>query len=467
MHSACAAENRIEAQDMTTVRKRHLGRRAFLGGSAVAVSLPWLESLAPKRMRAAQAAPGDVPRRLITFYVPNGIFMPAFTPASIGPNYPVPPILAPLAELQYQLIPNVLVLSGLDNPPSLPDGDGGHAAGTGGFLTCHHVKKSESEIENAISMDQVYAQALGDATPVSSLQLGIEGGNGVGNCDSGYSCAYTRNISWADAVTPLPKLTSPQLAFDLMFGGADPQATAEQTARRRHARKSVLDYVRADAQTLKLSLGSTDKIKLEQYLDGVRELELRIEHESMGPACEVGSFSGNYPDLQGHVRAMLDLIVLALTCDTTRVVSFMLGNGASTQVYDFLGINSAHHDLSHHAGDPNLQAQLQIIDTWEVAQFAYLLHRLRSVPEGPSNLLENSLVFFSSELEDGNTHAQTNLPVLVAGSAGGRIITGQHMNIDDGRMSQLFLTMLQALDVDIGSFGDDGTEVGSLAQILA
>lgn len=446
--------------------KRHLGRRAFLGGSAVAVSLPWLESLAPKRMRFAQAAPGDEPRRLITFYVPNGIHMPGFTPGGVGPNYPVPPILAPLAEIQYQLIPNVLVLSGLDNTPSQPEGPGDHAAGTGGFLTCHHVKKSESDIENSVSMDQVYAQALGDATPVSSLQLGIEGGTGIGNCDSGYSCAYTRNISWADAVTPLPKLTSPQLAFDLMFGGADPAATAEEIARRRHYRLSVLDTVYEDAQSLKLNLGTTDQIKVEQYLDGIRELEMRIELESMGPACETGNFSGNFVDLQGHVRSMLDLIVLAVSCDTTRVVSFMLGNGGSGQVYDFLGVNSGHHDLSHHAGDPGLQAQLQIIDTWEVAQFAYLLDRLRAVPEGNSNLLENSLVFFSSEIEDGNSHAHSNLPVLVGGSAAGRILNGQHLSIDDGRMSQLFLTMLQALDVDIASFGDDGMGIGPLSGIL-
>ncbi len=450
----------------TTLRKRHLGRRAFLGGAAVAVSLPWLESLAPRRMRSARAAPGDEPRRLITFFVPNGIHMPGFTPNATGPNYPVPPILAPLAEIQYQLIPNVLVLSGLDNAPSQPEGPGDHAAGTGGFLTCHHVKKSESDIENSISMDQVYAQALGDATPVSSLQLGIEGGTGIGNCDSGYSCAYTRNISWADAVTPLPKLTSPQLAFDLMFGGGDPMATAEEIARRRHYRLSVLDYVYEDAQALKLNLGSTDKIKLEQYLDGIRELEMRIELEAMGPTCETGNFSGNFADLQGHVRSMLDLIVLAVSCDTTRVVSFMLGNGGSSQVYDFLGVNSGHHDLSHHGGDPALQAQLQIIDTWEVAQFAYLLDRLRSVTEGDSNLLENSLVFFSSEIEDGNSHSHFNLPVLVAGSAGGRVINGQHLNIDGGRVSQLFLAMLQALDVDIVSFGDDGMGVGPLSGIL-
>jgi hypothetical protein len=453
---------------MHTLRKRHLGRRAFLGGSAVAVSLPWLESLAPKRMRSAQAGPGDVARRLITFYVPNGMFMPNFTPIAIGPDYPVPPILAPLDEIQYQLIPNVLVLSGLDNAPAQPEGGAGaHAAGTGGFLTCHHVKKSESDIENAISMDQVYAQALGDATPVSSLQLGIEGGSGIGDCDSGYACAYTRNISWANAVTPLPKLTSPKLAFDLLFSGADPQATIEEIAQRRHYRKSVLDYVREDAQGLKLRLGSTDRIKIEQHLDGIRELERRIELESMGPVCDVGNFSGNYTDLPGHVRSMLDLIVLAVTCDTTRVISFMLANGASGRVFDFLGINSAHHDLSHHANDPNLQAALTVVDAWEVAQFAYLLDRLRAVTEGESNVLENSLVFLSSELEDGNAHSNFNLPVLVGGSAGGRIINGQHLNVDGGLMSQLFLAMLQSLDVDIASFGDDGVEVGGLAGIWA
>lgn len=451
---------------MTTLRKRHLGRRAFLGGSAVAVSLPWLESLAPRGMRSAKAAPGPEPRRLISFFVPNGIHMPGWTPGATGANYPVSPILSPLAEVQYQLIPNVLVLSGLDNEPSKPEGPGDHAAGTGGFLTCRHVKKSESDIQNGVSMDQAYAQALGDATPISSLQLGIEGGTGLGNCDSGYSCAYTRNISWSDAVTPLPKLTSPGLAFDLMFGGSDPEATAEEIARRRLYRTSVLDYVYDDALSLQLKLGTTDKVKLEQYLEGIRELEMRIAKEAEGPVCDTGNYSSNFVDLPGHVRSMLDLIVLALACDTTRVVSFMLGNGGSGQVYDFLGVGSGHHDLSHHAGNPDLQAQLQIIDTWEVAQFAYLLDRLRSVTEGESNLLENSLVFFSSEIEDGNSHSHYNLPVLVGGSGGGKIVNGQHLSFDDGKVSQLFLAMLQSLGVEVDSFGDDGLGVGPLAGIL-
>ena len=431
------------------------GRRAFLGGAGVALGLPLLESLAPRSIRQARAAGGDEPLRLVTFYVPNGIDMDDFVPPATGPNFPATPILQPLFDLMLEQ--NVLVLSGLDNEPARPDGAGDHAAGTAAFLTCRTVNKSETDLQNGISMDQVYANALGDATPVPSLQLGIEGGASIGNCDSGYSCAYSRNISWADPITPLPKLTSPQVAFDLMFGGYDPTATAEEIARRRKYRLSVLDYVEADALALQSKLGKTDRTKLEQYLDGVRDLELRITNEENEPVCETGSYSYSFQDFPGHVKVMLDLIVLALSCDTTRVVSFMLGNGGSGRSYDFLGIPGAHHDISHHGSDPVLMDQLRTIDTWEMAQFAYLLDRMRLVTEGDSNMLENSLVYFGSEIEDGNSHSHYNMPIVIGGSACGKLINGQHLNIDDGKVSELYITMLQALGVNISTFGDDGS----------
>lgn len=437
------------------------GRRAFLGGAGVALGLPLFESLAPRAIRSAQARGNGEPLRLVSFYVPNGIDMDDFTPASTGPDYAATAILQPLFDLMIEQ--NVLVLSGLDNVPAKPDGAGDHAAGTGGFLTCRSVNKSESDIQNGISMDQVYAQFLGDATPLSSLQLGIEGGSSIGNCDSGYSCAYSRNISWANATTPLPKLTSPQVAFDLMFGGYDPAATAEEIARRRKYRLSVLDYVETDATALQSKLGKTDRTKLEQYLDGVRDLEQRIMTEGDGPVCETGSYSYTFEDFPGHVKVMLDLIVLALSCDTTRVVSFMLGNGASGRSHGFLGVPGAHHDISHHGSDPVLRDQLRIIDTWEVAQYAYLLDRMRAVTEGDSNMLENSIVHFSSEIEDGNSHSHYNMPILLGGSACGKLINGQHLNIDNGKVSELYITMLQSLGVDISSFGDDGQ--GPLAGI--
>ena len=428
-------------------------RRAFLGGAGVAMGLPMLESLAPRNIREAQARVDGL-LRLVCFYVPNGIDMDDFTPQTTGPGYAPTAILQPLFD--GMLEQNVLVLSGLDNEPARPDGPGDHAAGTGGFLTCRHINKSEVDIQNGISMDQVYANHLGDATSVPSLQLGIDGGASIGNCDSGYSCAYSRNISWADAITPLPKLTSPQVAFDLMFGGYDPDATAEEIARRRAYRLSILDYVETDATALQSKLGATDRIKLEQYLDGVRDLELRIQNEGDGPVCDTGSYSYTFADFPSHVRVMLDLIVLALSCDTTRVISFMLGNGGSGRSYDFIGVNGAHHDISHHASDPVKLDQLRTIDTWEVAQYAYLLDRMRAVTEADSNLLENSLVFFSSEIEDGNSHSHYNMPILLGGSACGQFINGEHLAMDNGRVSELFLTMLQSLGVDITSFGDDG-----------
>jgi hypothetical protein len=435
-------------------------RRAFLGGAGVALGLPMLESLAPRSIRAARAADGD-PLRLVNFYVPNGIEMAGFTPNGIGPGYAPTPILQPLFDMMIEQ--NVLILSGLDNEPSKPEGPGDHAAGTGGFLTCRHVNKSEVDIVNGMSMDQVFAEHLGETTAISSLQLGIEGGASIGNCDSGYSCAYSRNISWANESTPLPKLTSPQVAFDLMFGGYDPAATAEEIARRRAYRLSILDYVEEDATALQSKLGMSDRAKLEQYLDGVRDLELRITNEGDGPVCDTGSYSYTFADFPSHVRVMLDLIVLALSCDTTRVVSFMLGNGASGRTFDFLGVPNAHHDISHHGSDPIKLAHLRTIGTWEVAQLAYLLDRMRAVSESDTNMLENSLVFFSSEIEDGNSHSHYNLPVILGGSAGGKLINGQHLSFDNGKMSELFVTMLQSLDVDINAFGDDGN--GPLAGI--
>jgi hypothetical protein len=447
-HFSLASDRHFQAR-----RRPGVSRRAFLGGAGVALGLPMLESLAPRGIKTAHAELGEI-KRLVTFYVPNGIDMDDFVPQTTGPGYAPTAILQPLFDSMVEQ--NVLVLSGLDNTPAKPDGPGDHAAGTGGFLTCRHVNKSETDIQAGISMDQVFANFLGDTTPIASLQLGIEGGASVGNCDSGYSCAYSRNISWADETTPLPKLTSPQVAFDLMFGGYDPAATAEEIARRRSYRLSVLDYLEEDATALQTKLGATDRVKLEQYLDGVRDLELRIQNEGDGPVCETGSYSYTFEDFPGHVKVMLDLIVLALSCDSTRAVSFMLGNGASGRSYEFIGVPGAHHDISHHGGDPVKLEQLKLIDTWEVAQLAYLLDRMRAVSEGDANLLENSLVYFSSEIEDGNSHSHNNMPIILGGSAGGQIINGQHLAFDNGKVSELFITILQSLGVDISSFGDDG-----------
>ncbi len=425
-------------------------RRRFLGGAAGLVALPWLESVAP-RVAAAHAAS---PKRLIAFYVPNGIRMDAWTPTTTGTDYALTPILSPLESIRQK----VLVLSGLANAPAHPDGPGDHAAGTAGFLTCRHVVKTDGAgVRNGISVDQVAAQSVGRATRIASLQYGIDSGSGVGNCDSGYSCSYVRNISWASESQPLPKITSPEAAFSSLFDGADRKLSAVQRARRRQERSSVLDYVRAEAQGLSGAVSASDRLKLDEYLTGVRELERRVQGADsfVCVAPQEPPADLPYPD---HVRLMLDLTVLALKCDATRIASFMLGNGGSTRSYEFLGVHGGHHDISHHQKRTENLDKLQIIDTWEVAQFAYLLRQLDNIQEADGTLLDHSAVFFSSEIEDGDTHSHYNLPVLVGGGLGGALPTGTHLRTPyNAPLGGLFLTLLAGMGAPAAHFGDDGT----------
>jgi len=436
-------------------RFKTLSRRSFLGGAGVMLSLPLLEAMLPSR---AQAGGSLGAKRLLCWYVPCGIHMQAWTPSQTGPGFTLPPILEPLSALQSEL----LVISGLDNAPAESEGPGDHASGTSGFLTCTHVTKSETTITNGISMDQVYAQHIGGETVVPSLQLGIDGGGNAGGCDSGYSCAYARNISWVGN-TPLSKLTSPATAFDLLFAGFDPGASAAELAQRKANRLSVLDYTMADAEDLRAKLGATDRVKLDEYLDSVRELELKVESDDAAPKCEVGLSPDDPGDITDHVHLMCDVMVKAFECDRTRTISFMLGNAGSNRSYGFLGHSNGHHQYSHHGNDPANFAALQAINTWEIEQLGYLLDRMASItePDG-GTLLDSSMVYFSSEIEDGNSHRHYNLPVLLAGRGGGVIETGRHIEHSGVPMSNLFLSMLQGLGVDAQSFGDDSNGTISL-----
>lgn len=435
-------------------------RRQFLATAGTTLLLPWLESLArPARAFARpRQNPSPPPLRFLAYYLPCGIHMPGFTPQTTGALEQLPPILAPLhdAKSGIDLRPHVRVVSGLANNPSRPDGPGDHAAGTAGFLTCTHVHKSETDIKNNISLDQVYAQHIGNQTALKSLQLGIDGGGNAGNCDSGYSCAYARNISWAGPTQPLPKITAPQLAFDLLFAGHDTKVSQVDRERRKALRLSVLDAVMQQSQSLQKQLGKQDRDKLAQYMTGVRELERRIQNTAQ-QSCDLSKFSGDFSSYPEHVQVMTELMVLALQCDATRAITFMLGNGGSYRSHPFLGIPESHHDLSHHGNDAATQAKLQTINHWEIAQFAALLSKMQAVKEGDSTLLDNSVVFLSSEIEDGNSHSHANLPVLVAGHAGGKIKAGGHMPYPDQPMANLFISILHALGLPQSRFGDDGT----------
>ncbi len=434
-------------------RFRPLSRRTLLKGAGATLALPMLDAMRPVTALAQEVT--GPPVRFLTYYAPNGVHMQTWTPATEGRDYALTPSLAPLAAHKDDL----LVLSGLRNLPARPDGPGDHAAGTGSFLTATHVFKTEgANIQNNISLDQRIANEIGGATPFASLELGAEGGSSVGNCDSGYSCAYSRNISWSGPATPVYKEVNPRAAFGRLFQGADPTETAESRARRRTFHLSVLDFVLEDARLLNAKLGRRDQAKVAEYMTGIRDLERRIEAAESGPQCTPGSRPDRPEGLPEHLRQMADIMTLALQCDSTRVITFMLGNAGSNRAHRFIDIREGHHEISHHQSDPENFRKLQIIDRWEMGEFAYLLDRLKATPEGDGTLLDNTVVLWSSEISDGNRHNHDNLPVLLAGGAGGQLDTGRHVRYaDEPPIADLFIRIASLMGVPLDTFGDDGT----------
>jgi hypothetical protein len=387
--------------------------------------------------------------------------MATFRPTTVGADYALPPMFTGLDALK----PDFSIVTGLENFNAKPDGAGDHAAGTSGFITCAHANKSQTDIKLGISADQVAAQKLGTATRLPSLQLGTDGGGGTGDCDSGYSCAYARNISWADALTPLPKIVDPAQAFNQLFEGYDPGASETEAAKRRAYEKSVIDFVLADVDGLAPKLGATDKIKLDQYLTSVRELEKRVVDGGPGASCMLGTppTKGAMLDYPTRIKTMMDLIALAFACDATRIVTLMFTNATSQHTHPFLDINAGHHDISHHMSDPAMIAQLAKIGAWEMQQIAYFFDKLKALPDATEgqSVLFNSAVFVSSDISDGNRHNHDDMPIVLGGNAGGKLKPGSHVSYTPKartdpkqKVSNLLVTMLEAAGVTGAQFGD-------------
>ena len=451
---------------MSTYKRAALGRRTFLRGAGVTLALPFLEAMISRNAYAAGAS--EVPRRLGVYYVPNGIHMQSWTPEATGTSWVAKEILTPIEQLREHM----LIISGLENDSGWgrADGAGDHARGTGTFLTARRVRKTNgSDIQNGISFDQVAASELKQHTRLPSLQFGLDQGKTTGNCDSGYSCAYAHNISWANDTTPLPKIASPQQAFDYTFGGFDPTQSAEAVATRRALRKSVLDYVKDDTSRLKSQLGQRDQTKLEQYMEGVRELEVLVEKEGQGPSCSTPEEPGSTSTHGQRARLFADLMAANFECDMTRVITFMLANAGSGRNYQSepgVMVSGGHHQISHHESKQQNYDKLIAIGRWEVELFAYFVNALKEKTDVDGNsVLHNSVLFFSSEISDGNRHNHDNLPVLLAGHGGGLIKTGEHVRVTNKTpIANLFLTLLQNVGVQTDSFGADST--GPLSEIL-
>ena len=428
-------------------------RRNFLRGAGATLAIPLLASARP---RAAGGEAVVEPLRTVFWYVPCGIQTEFFEPTVLGTKYDLKAITEPLRPVQA----DVSLIGGLANYAAEETFSGDHARGTASFLTVTRIRHTAgADIENGISVDQLIAQHYAGETPLPSLQLGIAAGGNTGDCTAGYSCAYTRNIAWAGPATPLPNVTAPGVAFDRLFG-VDASLSPEERLRRSLIQASVLDRVREDATRLQSRLGRDDQLKLDEYLTAVREVELRVQGLGGVGSCVAPDRPQSGVPLAEHVAIMNELMALALQCDITRVATFMLGMGGSNQTYPFLGVAEAHHQLSHHQGDPTTLEKLATIANWEVAQFADLVARLGAIPSADGlRLLDHSLLMLSSEIRDGDLHDHRNLPILLAGGGGGAHVPGRYWREAEGRsIADLFLSMMYAADMEQEVFGIDGTE---------
>jgi Protein of unknown function (DUF1552) len=437
--------------------RRTLSRRTLLRGAGATLGLPLLEAMLPAARAAGVAAP---PKRLQVFYSPNGMIMENFRPQQAGVNYTLPSTLEPLAPFKDRLA----VVSGLGSQKALSGA--GHGPSCPAFLTGVEVRATEgSDLLCGISLDQVVAAHHGDATLLPSLELGIDPPSLLGSCDIGYSCTYTNTLSWRSPTVALPVSVNPRDVFERLFGDGELKDEAARAARLRRS-ASILDYVRADAARLSNGLGTNDRRKMDAYLESVRDVEKRIQKSGqIDIAAHAPDFAlpaGIPESFDEHVKLMIDLQVLALQTDLTRVNTFMIGRELSNRTYPQVGVNDAHHMLSHHGGDPGKQALLARINRLHMEYFAYLLGRLAATPDGEGSLLDSTLVLRGSAFGDPNNHDKLDLPVLVAGA---RVKGNRHVVVPKlTPMANLLLAMLHELDIPMESFGDSN---GVLSELVS
>lgn len=441
-----------------------LNRRTFLKGLGTLMALPVLEGMAPLAYASGSGAVAANPTRMAFLFVPNGIDMANWTPAAAGPLQ-LSPIIQPLAEVKN----DISILTGLSqqNAFALGDGPGDHARSTAAWLTGVHPRKTAgADIKNGISVDQVAAQEIGKKTRFASLEIGCERSGLAGDCDSGYSCAYSSNVSWRSENTPVPKEVNPRLVFERLFGSGSKSEEEESVARRDLFNKSILDFVMEDAANLKSRLGKRDQQKMDEYFTAVREIEQRlVAFENQGKleaAAGIGKPKGIPADFGEHIRLMGDMMVLAFQADLTRVATFMFANDGSNRSYAQIGVSDGHHDVSHHGQQAEKLAKKKQIDTYHVEQLAYILKKMKSVKEGGSTLLDNTLLVYGAGISDGNAHNHNNLPILVAGHGGG-YKSGQHVVYNDHTpLNNLFITMLDRVGVRVDKLGDSNGKLQGL-----
>lgn len=435
------------------ITRKSLPRRTFLRGMGTAIALPVLDAMVPAF--AASQTPGKKPLRMAFVYVPNGIDMRNWNPDYEGKLGELPRILKPLEPFKD----DILLLGNLTHNTgrALLDGAGDHGRCCGSYLTGIQVKKTTTDIKAGVSMDQIVARQIGGQTRFPSLELGLEDSRQSGDCDSGYSCAYTNNLAWRSETQPLPPILNPRALFERLFGDGvalSPEARVRQAKYRR----SILDFITEDTRKLESGLGPTDQRKLDEYLSSIREVERQLEKAEKDNAQIDPHMEKPYgvpADFAEHFKLMTDMVTIAFQADLTRVLTFLVTHEGTSRAYREIGISDGHHPLTHHRNQADLMEKVAQINVYHVQQFAAWVEKLKSVKEGDSTLLDNSMIVYGAGLSDGNRHLHEDLPTLIAGRGGNFIKPGRRIVYrKETPMCNLFLTMMDRMGVQMEHFGD-------------
>ena len=450
---------------MFVMTGKYLPRRTVLKGAGVTLALPLLDAMIPARARLEAAVPRN--RRLVAMEMVHGaagstafgLKQHLWSPAAAGSGFDLGPTsLAPLDPFRDYLT----IVSNTDvrnaeafSPPEI---GGDHFRSAAVFLTQSHPHQTQgSDVQAGTSLDQLYAGKVGGETPIPSMQLCIENVDQAGGCFYGYSCAYTDSISWGSPTEPLPMVRDPRIVFDQLFGVG---ATPEARALRRQKDRSILDWIATRVTGLKASLSAGDRARLDDYLEDVREIERRIQKveasNTSGEARELPGAPAGVPDsYTEHVKLMFDLQAVAFASDITRVFAFKLSRDVSNRVFPETGVTTGFHIASHHSDREERILDLAKINKYHVGLLPYFLEKLKSTPEGDSNLLETSLLIYGSPMGNPNVHNHKRCPLILLGHGGGAIRGNVHLKAEDGTpMANVMLSALQTLGVDIDSFGD-------------
>jgi hypothetical protein len=441
----------MKAKPPSFLTRSALSRRTVLRGIGTAVAVPFLDAMSP----AFASTPGKAPTRMAFFYVPNGIMMDSWNPTYEGQFQELPRALKAMEPYKNDMlqIGNLTHNTGR----ALLDGPGDHGRCSGSYLTGVQVKKSMVEIRGSVSFDQIVANQVGKETRFPSLELGMDDARQAGDCDSGYSCAYTNNLAWRSATQPLPPTLDPRALFERMFGTGQPM-TPEQRATQMRDRRSILDFVTDDTHKLEGSLGPSDRHKLDEYLSSIREVERQLDQTQKENAQIDPHMDKPYgvpADFAEHFGLMSSMIAIAFQADLTRVVTFLITREGSLRAYRELGIPDGHHPLTHHRNQPELMEKVRKINEYHVRQFAGFVEKLKTSREGDGSLLDNCMIVYGAGLSDGNAHLHEDLPTLIVGRGGNTIKTGRRMLARrETPMCNLFLSMMDRMGVRTERFGD-------------